>query len=65
MKIQIEIETDNDAFQDGDENSSFIMENELTSILTKLAKDIVSDGITSKNLYDHNGNHCGQITISE
>jgi hypothetical protein len=61
MKLAIQIEMDNAAF-DGDENGS-----EAATILRGLAANIEGVGLCAKDhgtLYDHNGNRTGAWSVS-
>ena len=53
MNYQLEINTDNDAFQDG------YLEEEIARILRELASRIEKYGACNKTLFDINGNNVG------
>ena len=59
MKITIEIDTDNAAFEDAPTDE---LANVIAGAILKLEIMTVN---TAENLYDTNGNRCGQITCAE
>lgn len=62
MKITIEINTDNDAFQD---RKGWEVRRILNEIVKGLDYDFMAVNLSNKPLRDINGNVCGHIKIVE